>query len=83
MITNATIKATDLKDKISRLFELSGKKILLIKKEYNHANGSPVFTVGGKYSTRDWPEWNQGFEFGSAIIQYDATGEERFLERTL
>ncbi|MFT6809686.1 MAG: unsaturated chondroitin disaccharide hydrolase [Saprospiraceae bacterium] len=80
MIINKSIEAKDLKDKVSRLFQLSGEKILAIKKEYNHDKGSPVFTVGGKYSTRGWTEWTQGFEFGSAVIQYDATGDEQFLE---
>jgi len=39
-----------------------------------------VFTAKGKYTSRGWTEWTQGFQFGSALLQYDATGEERFLE---
>ena len=80
MIINKEIKAPDLKSKVARLFQLSGEKIMTIKNEYNHDNGSPVFTVGGKYSTRGWTEWTQGFEFGSSIIQFDATGDADFLE---
>ena len=34
----------------------------------------------GKYTSRGWTEWTQGFQFGSAILQFDATGDERFLE---
>ena len=45
-----------------------------------HSKGSPVFTVAGKYSTRGWTEWTQGFQYGSAILQFDATGEKEFLE---
>ena len=63
-----------------RLFEHSGKKILSIEKSWKPANGTPVFTVKGKYTTRGWTEWTQGFQFGSAILQFDATGDERFLE---
>src|ERR1035441_1363304 len=44
------------------------------------ANGAPVFTVGGKYTSRGWTEWTQGFQFGSAILQFDATGDAEFLE---
>ena len=43
-------------------------------------SGSPVFTVNGKYSTRGWTEWTQGFQFGSAILQYDADEQQEFLE---
>jgi len=39
-----------------------------------------VFTVNGKYTSRGWTEWTQGFQFGSAILQFDATGEEEFLK---
>ncbi len=80
MIIETNLKVDDLRKKISRLFELSGQKIKLINKEYDHENGSPVYTVNGKYSTRGWTEWTQGFEYGSAILQFDATGDEDFLE---
>src|SRR6185503_5464568 len=66
--------------KIERLFELSGRKILSIDKAWKPEHGTPVFTVKGKYTTRGWTEWTQGFQFGSALLQFDATGEERFLE---
>lgn len=70
----------DLKQKLSGFWQLSGEKVKLIEREYDHSKGSPVFTVDGKYSTRGWTEWTQGFEFGSAILQFDATGEEDFLQ---
>ena len=34
----------------------------------------------GKYTSRAWTEWTQGFQVGSALLQFDATGEQRFLE---
>src|SRR4029079_11848027 len=40
----------------------------------------PVFTVEGKYRARGWTEWTQGFQFGSALLQFDATGDEEFLD---
>lgn len=70
----------DLKGKLLKFWEISGEKVSLIEKEYDHSQGSPVFTVNGKYSTRGWTEWTQGFEFGSAILQYDVTGERSFLD---
>jgi unsaturated chondroitin disaccharide hydrolase len=74
------LKATELVRPIERLFELSAKKILSLEKSWNPAQGAPVFTVRGKYVTRGWTEWTQGFQFGSALLQYDATGEKRFLQ---
>lgn len=80
MIIRQDLTPQDLKAKIDRLWDLSAQKIKRMEKEYDHRNGSPVFTVAGKYTTRGWTEWTQGFEFGSAILQFDARGDEAFLE---
>src|SRR5271154_1048437 len=66
--------------RINRLFELSAAKILNLEQSWNPAHGTPVFTVKGKYTSRGWTEWTQGFQFGSALLQFDATGDRQFLE---
>ncbi|WFB34519.1 glycosyl hydrolase [Kiritimatiellota bacterium B12222] len=70
----------DLLPKLDAFWQISGEKITTLQKEYDHAKGSPVFTIQGKYTTRGWTEWTQGFEFGSEILQFDATGDSSFLE---
>lgn len=74
------LQPENLSKKLSLFWELSGEKIKNIDKSYDSTKGSPVFTVAGKYSTRGWTEWTQGFQFGSAILQFDATGDNYFLE---
>jgi unsaturated chondroitin disaccharide hydrolase len=74
------IQPKDLLKKLTLFWELSAEKIKHIDKHYNSSVGSPVFTVGGKYTTRGWTEWTQGFQFGSSLLQFDATGETYFLE---
>lgn len=66
--------------KIERMFELSAAKIRSIEQTWSPAAGSPVCTVNGRYASRGWTEWTQGFQFGSAILQFDATGEREFLD---
>ncbi len=75
-----TITPESLKGQLDRFWELSGQKIDLIEKEYDMSQGTPVFTVNGKYATRGWTEWTEGFVYGSSFLQFDATGDERFLE---
>src|SRR3989441_3228226 len=70
----------DLVPKIERLFELSADKIRSIEQGWNPADGAPVFTADGRYTARGWTEWTQGFQFGSALLQFDATGERHFLD---
>jgi hypothetical protein len=36
--------------------------------------------VNGTYTSRSWTEWTRGFQIGSALLQFDATGEPFFLE---
>src|SRR3954463_4041472 len=66
--------------KVRRMFDLSAVKIRSLEDTWSPANGSPVCTVDGRYASRGWTEWTQGFQFGSAILQFDATSEAAFLE---
>ncbi len=77
---NARLTAKSLLPQLVRFFDLSAAKILSLEKSWNGSRGTPVFTVKGKYASRGWTEWTQGFQYGSALLQFDATGEERFLE---
>jgi hypothetical protein len=80
MRINHSVTPQKLLPKIERLFELSAPKILSLERTWKPADGTPVFTVRGRYTTRGWTEWTQGFQFGSALLQFDATGDRRFLE---
>lgn len=77
---NKTLQPSDLQSKLNRFWNLSGEKILDLEKNYDVSKGSPVFTAQGKYTTRGWTEWTQGFQIGSSILQFDATGDKEFLE---
>src|SRR2546423_7305279 len=77
---NQRLTAQKLVPKIDRLFDLSAGKILNIEKSWNPSKGTPVFTVKGEYTSRGWTEWTQGFQFGSALLEFEATGDESLLE---
>src|SRR6476659_7072804 len=70
----------DLLPRIARVFELSAGKIQALEDTWRPEDGAPVFTVKGRYQARGWTEWTQGFQFGSAILQFDATGDATFLD---
>jgi hypothetical protein len=69
----------DLRARLTQFFDLAGRKILDLNKSWDPAKGAPVFTRRGKYTARGWTEWTQGFQYGCQILQFDATGDERFL----
>jgi unsaturated chondroitin disaccharide hydrolase len=70
----------DLLPRIAHLFELSAAKIHELERTWRQADGAPVFTVNGRYTARGWTEWTEGFQYGSALLQFDATGDTAFLE---
>jgi unsaturated chondroitin disaccharide hydrolase len=77
---DAALTPQALQPAVTRLFELSASKIERLEKRWNPDQGTPVFTVRGQYTSRGWTEWTQGFQFGSALLQFDATGDRRFLQ---
>jgi unsaturated chondroitin disaccharide hydrolase len=80
MVIDDVLTPSALRPRIDRLWELSAQKIEAIEKTCPPGTASPVFTVEGRYTARGWTEWTQGFQYGSALVQFDATGERRFLD---
>jgi unsaturated chondroitin disaccharide hydrolase len=69
-----------LKPRLEHLFEVSASKIRALAKAWDLSRGAPVITVEGAYTSRSWTEWTQGFQFGSALLQFDATRENWLFE---
>jgi hypothetical protein len=77
--TKASLKPKDLAAKLDRVWAASAAKLDSIEKTWSPSKGAPVFTMQGRYTSKGWTEWTQGFQFGSALLQFDATGDESFL----
>jgi len=75
MKIDATLTPARLQKKVSRVFDLAGQKIHALDAAWDPAKGTPVFTVRGRYTSRGWTEWTQGFQFGLAFLHFDATGD--------
>lgn len=79
MQIDENIRAAGLKESVDRFFDVAGETILRLDGDWNPKDGAPVFTVQGKYSTKGWTQWTEGFHYGCQLLQFDATGDERFL----
>lgn len=75
-----SLEVSDFSEMLQIFWRISGEKIRSIDSQYDVNSGSPVFTASGKYVNRGWTEWTQGFQFGSALLQFDATGDDFFLQ---
>ncbi len=80
MLIDTQVTLESLKPKLEKLFELSAQKIRSIDASWDPSMGTPVFTREGRYTSRGWTEWTQGFQFGSALLQFDATDDAWFLD---
>jgi len=75
-----TLTSASLRSVCEQFFSVSARKIRRLHQSWDTGrDGSPVITAAGKYTSRAWTEWTQGFQFGSAILQFEAGGDEEFL----
>ena len=75
MKINPALTPLKLKRKVARVFALAGEKIRDLDASWDPSRGTPVFTVRGRYTSRGWTEWTQGFQFGMGFLHFDATGD--------
>jgi hypothetical protein len=62
-----------------RLWQLATPKIKRIAERFPHGAPSPVITRAGRYEPQGWTEWTRGFQYGAALLVFDATGDESLL----
>ena len=70
----------DLLPAVRHMWDASGTAIRRLRDTWLPDAGAPVFTARGIYTARGWTEWTDGFVYGSALLQFDATGDEEFLD---
>jgi unsaturated chondroitin disaccharide hydrolase len=75
-----TLTPAAILPQFERFWARSSECIDAIEKRFPPGTASPVFTVDGRYQSKGWTEWTQGFQYGAALLQFDATGNQRFLE---
>src|SRR5213595_480910 len=80
MQLDSSITVKEFQTLLPRLFELGLQKSHALARSWDKSKGTPVFTVEGKYTTRGWTEWTQGFVYGCAILGFDATGDRSLLD---
>jgi len=73
------LSLTDVHADLTRAFKLAQTKLKTTAQKEILDGKTPVFTVDGKYVSQGWTEWTQGFQFGSALLCFDATDDEELL----
>lgn len=70
----------DLQEAVRQCWEVAAPKALRLLDPAMADGGTPVMTRGGKYAPQGWTEWTRGFQFGLALLVYDATGRRELLD---
>lgn len=81
MLIDHDITAQTLLPATQRVFQLAAEKSAALDRKWDVRQGTPVFTVAGKYSTRGWTEWTQGFQYGCLILAGDGLDDRGLIER--
>lgn len=80
MRIDPTLTQVGLLPAATRVFNLAAGKVRALDRAWDKARGTPVFTRAGQYTTRGWTEWTQGFQYGCALLVFDATDDREMLE---
>lgn len=80
MKIDSKITYESLANDIKQFWEIAELKASLVENEYDDTQGASVFTVNGKYTSKGWTEWTQGFQFGIPLLVFEAIGSKRMLE---
>ena len=80
MQIDSKLAPADLSNATRRVFELAADKAHLIDRTWDTSKGTPVFTVEGKYTTRGWTEWTQGFQYGCMILAGDGLNNDELIK---
>jgi len=79
MIVPSGLRASDMTQELKTLFELGAAKTIKLDRRWIPSEGAPVITVIGKYVTRGWTQWTQGFQYGNSLLCYDITDDDVLL----
>ena len=77
--TDANQSLDVLRTGLEHVFEIAAAKLRVTARTDMLDGKTPVFTVDGKYVAQGWTEWTQGFQFGSALLCFDATDDPELL----
>jgi hypothetical protein len=75
-----TIKVEDTAGAARQAAHIGSRKIRMLLSRWDASDGAPVFTVAGRYSSRSWTNWTQGFLYGQALLCFEMTGEDDLLK---
>ncbi len=76
---NHSLLPQDLLPSIQSLWAASRPKLESIHNAWHTSAAAPVVTRAGQYGAQGWTEWTRGFQYGSCLLQFDATDDHRFL----
>lgn len=72
MITiDMQLKPTDLVPALDAAVQAASTSVDLLRGRWEAADGAPVYTEAGRYTSRGWTEWTQGFQFGIPLLIHE------------
>jgi len=80
MKVDAHLMIEDLQPAADAVFELAADKARRLDERWDPSRGAAVFTAAGKYTTRGWTEWTQGFQYGCLILAGDGGDDADLIE---
>ncbi|MCA9175983.1 MAG: hypothetical protein KDB14_15965 [Planctomycetales bacterium] len=68
-----------LEPAVERTFRLAADKSRDLERSWQKSAGAPVFTAAGRYTSRGWTEWTQGFQYGCQLLAGEGCRDEELI----
>lgn len=66
-----TLRPTDLEPALDAAVQAAATSVALLRERRQPGDGAPVYTEAGRYTSRGWTEWTQGFQFGIPLLIHE------------
>jgi unsaturated chondroitin disaccharide hydrolase len=80
MLLDRSITVQQLQPNTLRVAALAAQKTTQLLHRWKHSDGAPVITVAGRYTSRNWTQWTQGFLYGSGLLAFEMTDDRELLD---
>lgn len=79
MQIDQTVSLESVARSATQVAEIGSRKIRMLLNRWNTTD-APVFTSAGRYGSRSWTQWTEGFLYGQALLCFEMTGDEDLLK---
>jgi len=81
MFIDTSLTPLQLEHDAIRVATLAAQKTSRLLHRWKSTDGAPVITVAGRYGSRSWTNWTQGFLYGNGLLAFEIAGDTALFDQ--